>query len=104
MSTTQPAISQPKPKRRSSVRFSLAELVDSRIRHLRTTAQAVSRKSGLNPSIISRILSGERRTIEHETAVSLAKAIEVKWERLYEAMRAGKAKRLEESQSNSFPG
>lgn len=103
MSTTQQAVSQPKPKRLSRSRFSLAELVDSRIRHMRTTAQAVSRKSGLNPSIISRILSGSRRTIEHETAVALAKAIEVKWERLYEAMRAGKAKRLEESQSNTSP-
>lgn len=79
--------------------YSLSELVAVRIRRLRTTAAAVSRKSGISPSIMTRILNGERKTIVHETAVSLAGALEIDWPRLYEAMREGK-RRTENEKKN----
>lgn len=97
MSTAHHVVSQKPRPTKGSRRYSLAELVDRRITNLRTTAQALSRKSGVSPSIISRILDGSRKTIEHDTVMRLAKALGLEWSRFYTAMRVGKERKLMEN-------
>lgn len=93
MSTSQPNVSPTPKKRRMSSSLSLADLLASRLRKLRLSAQELSRKSAIPPSTISKVLSGKRRSLEHENVLKLAQALGVEWPSLYRAMRNGKAER-----------
>jgi transcriptional regulator with XRE-family HTH domain len=95
MQSHQRSDSQPAKRRRNRSSLSLHELMQMRMDKLRINAQAVSRRSGLSPGYISRLLSGERLVCEDETAQKLAKGIAVDWVDVFRASRISRAKRQE---------
>lgn len=88
-------VSQPRPARVIASKLSLAAFVEYRIRKLRTTAQALSRKADVNPSVISKILNGVQSTMDDSNTEKLAKAMGVDWTELRRAMRNTRAQREE---------
>ncbi len=75
------------PGRIIASKLSLAELVAYRIRKLRTTAHALSRKAGLNPSVISKILSGKQGSLGNDGVERLTRAMGITYEQYHKARR-----------------
>lgn len=95
MQATRDVITAQPKKRRNRATLSLAELVQMRLEKLRINAQSLSRRSGLSPSYICRLLSGERLVNDDETALKLAKGLQIDWTEVFRAARNTRAQRRE---------
>lgn len=95
MQTSHQAVSQPAKTRRNRASLSLAELIRFRLKKLRINAQSLHRRSGLSPSYICRLLSGERLVNDDETALKLAKGLQIDWTEVFRAARNTRAQRRE---------
>lgn len=98
MSKDTKSASRLKATRFKARRYSLAELVAQRIRRMRTNAYRISVKSGVNPSIVSRALSGKRLSMDVNTANKLAKALRIDPMDIFRAIAVGLAR------ANKAPG
>jgi transcriptional regulator with XRE-family HTH domain len=103
MQTTHSAVSAQPKKRRNRATLSLAELVQMRLSKLRINAQSLSRRSGLSPSYICRLLSGERLVNDDETALKLAKGIQLDWTEVFRAARNSRARQREAKLQKADP-
>lgn len=106
MQTSDNGVSARPKKRRNRATLSLAELVQMRLGKLRINAQSLARRSGLSPSYICRLLSGERLVNDDETAVKLAKGIQIDWTEVFRAARNSRTQqreaKLQKAPSDSF--
>ncbi len=92
----------PSGKSRIGPPRSLGELIARHIKRSRTSAAALARKAGVNKSLLSKVLSGKQRTMEHDNILSLAKAMRIDWSKFYDAQRASKPVPVDNSGSNTF--
>ena len=102
MSTESQTGKSPSAKRRIGPPRSLGDLIGRHLAKKRTTAAALARKAGIDKSLLSKVLSGKQRTMDHENIILLAKAMEIDWSKFYTAQRASKMVPALKSEINTF--
>ena len=92
--TRQPTAKQ---KRIIGSRVSLPELIQRYLLRNRTTAAKLSRKAGINKSIISKVISGQQRLLMPEVVEKLSSAMSIHWSVVYAAIRKSKSESVDKS-------
>lgn len=84
--------------RTMSARLSLSDFIKKHLERNRMRVSALCRKSGVLPSVFSKVLSGRQNYVSTETVLKLAKAMKVEESVLYRAMRNSKSANVDKSE------